>query len=164
MKKSGQYLHNLNLILEQLEEWMDWLETPNENFGGLPVCPFLAPERKQDKLLIDVYDYSKNSLFDMIKEFDKRKTKTTALYLHVNGSWKKQKTKDYQEWVTHEMDMIGLGHLKAVCFSPWEKVTRNGVRTRMDAPCFITSITTHEALNDAWKKIKVSKYWKNNQE
>ena len=78
--------------------------------------------------------------------------------------WRKQKTKDYQEWVTHEMDMIGLGHLKAVCFSPWEKVTRNSVRTRVNAPCFITSITTHEALNDAWKKIKVSKYLKNNQE
>ena len=72
---------------------MDWLETPNENFGGLPVCPFLAPERKQDKLLIDVYDYSKNSLFDMIKEFDKRKTKTTALYLHVNGEWRNKKQK-----------------------------------------------------------------------
>ena len=27
-------------LLEQLEEWMDWLETPNENFGGYPVCPF----------------------------------------------------------------------------------------------------------------------------
>ena len=36
---------------------MDWLETPNEDFGGMPVCPFLAPERKQDKLLIDFYDY-----------------------------------------------------------------------------------------------------------
>ena len=159
MKKSGQYLHNLNLILEQLKEWMDWLETPNENFGGLPVCPFLAPERKQDKLLIEFYDYSENSLFDMIKQFDKDDNYTTALYLHVNGEWRKQKTKDYGQWVTHELDMIGLGHLKAVCFSPWEKVTRNKVRTRMKAPCFITSITTQESLNDAWKKIKDTDYW-----
>jgi len=41
---------------------MDWLETPNEDFGGMPVCPFLAPERRQDKLLIDDsrvgYDWS----------------------------------------------------------------------------------------------------------
>ena len=160
MKKSGQYLHKL----KQLEEWMDWLETPNENFGGMPVCPFLAPERKQDKLLIEFYDYSENSLFDMIKEFDEDDKYTTALYLHVKGSWKKQKTKDYGQWVTDELDTIGLGHLKAVCFSPWEKVTRNKVRTRIKAPCFITSITTQESLNDAWKKIKDTTYWKKNRE
>ena len=40
-------------LLEQLDEWMDWLETPNDNFGGYPVCPFLAPERKTNKLLIE---------------------------------------------------------------------------------------------------------------
>ena len=65
-------------LLEQLEEWMDWLETPNDDFGGYPVCPFLAPERKQDKLLIDFYDYKEKSLFDMIKEFDKDEKYTTA--------------------------------------------------------------------------------------
>ena len=143
---------------------MDWLETPNDDFGGFPVCPFLAPERKQDKLLIEFYDYSENSLFEMIKEFDEDDKYTTALYLHLKGSWKKQKTKDYGQWVTEELDTIGLGHLKAVCFSPWEKVTRNKVRTRMKAPCFITSITTQESLNDAWKKIKDTTYWKKNRE
>ena len=151
-------------ILQELEEWMDWLETPNDDFGGMPVCPFLAPERKQDKLLIEFYDYSESSLFDMIKEFDEDDKYTTALYLHVKGSWKKQKTKDYGQWVTDELDTIGLGHLKAVCFSPWEKVTRNKVRTRLKAPCFITSITTQESLNDAWKKIKDTNYWKKNRE
>ena len=96
---------------------------------------FVTPERKQDKLLIDFYDYTENSLFDMIKEFDKDDKYTTALVSTCN-SGRKQKTKDYQEWVTHEMDMIGLGHLKAVCFSPWEKVTRNKVRTRMECSMF----------------------------
>ena len=161
MKKSGQYSHNK--IIEQLNTWMDWLETPNEDFGGMPVCPFLAPERKLGQLLIKFYDYREGSLFEMIKEFEKDEKYTTALYLHVNGG-DRQKTADFQQWVTYEMDMIGLSHLKAVCFSPWEKVKRNGVRTRVDAPCFITSITTHEALNDAWKKIKQTKYWKKNRE
>ena len=72
---------------------MDWLEEPNDNFGGLPVCPFLVPERKQDKLLIDFYDYTENSLFSqMIKDFDKNDKYTTALYLHVN-EWKNTKNK-----------------------------------------------------------------------
>ena len=69
-------------LLKQLEEWMDWLETPNENFGGYPVCPFLAPERKQNKLLIDFYE-SGDSIFDKIKEFDNDDRYTTALYLHM---------------------------------------------------------------------------------
>ena len=159
MKKSGQYSHNK--IIEQLNTWMDWLETPNKDFGGMPVCPFLAPERKSGQLLIDFYDYRENSLFNQIQEFDKDDRYTTALYLHIN-SGERQKTADFQEWVTHEMSNLGLGYLKAVCFSPWEKVRRNGIRTRVNAPCFITSITTHEALNDAWKKIKKTKYWQNN--
>ena len=140
---------------------MDWLETPNEDFGGMPVCPFLAPERKSGQLLIDFYDYRENSLFNQIQEFDKDDRYTTALYLHIN-SGERQKTADFQEWVTHEMSNLGLGYLKAVCFSPWEKVRRNGIRTRVNAPCFITSITTHEALNDAWKKITKTKYWQTN--
>ena len=140
---------------------MDWLETPNENFGGMPVCPFLAPERKSGKLLIGIYDYRENSLFNQIEEFDENDKYTTALFLHVN-SGERQKTADYQEWVTYELDVLGRGHLKAVCFSPWEKITRNGIRTRVDAPCFITSITTHEALHDAWKKTTKTKYWQKN--
>jgi hypothetical protein len=151
-------------VLEKLEEWMDWLETPNDDFGGFPVCPFLAPERKTNKLLIEFYNFEEGSIFESIKKFDKNDDYTTALYLHVKGSWKKQKTKDYGQWVTNELGIIGLGHLKAVCFSPWEKVTRNKVRTRMKAPCFITSITTQESLNDAWKKIKDTNYWKKNRE
>lgn len=161
MKKSGQYSqHN---ILEQLNTWMDWLETPNKDFGGMPVCPFLAPERKTNKLLIDHYDYREKSLFQQIIEFDDDDKYTTALFLHVVGG-EELKTKDYQEWLTDELESIGLGHLKAVCFSPFEKVKRNGVRTRVKAPCFITSITTHEALNSAWKKIKDSHYWKKDKE
>ena len=33
IEKSGQYSHNK--IIEQLNTWMDWLETPNEDFGGM---------------------------------------------------------------------------------------------------------------------------------
>jgi len=161
LKKSGHY--SQHKILKQLNKWMDWLETPNEDFGGMPVCPFLAPERKTDKLFIDYYDYREKSIFQQIIDFDTDDKYTTALFLHVIGG-EKLKTSEYQKWVTDELEFMGLDHLKAVCFSPFEKVRRNGVRTREKAPCFITSITTHEALNSAWKKIKDSHYWKKNKE
>ena len=64
---------------------MDWLETPNEDFGGFPVCPFLAPERKTNKLLIEFYDYGKESIFEKIKKFDSNDGYDTALFLHTSG-------------------------------------------------------------------------------
>ena len=147
-------------LLKQLEEWMDWLETPNENFGGYPVCPFLAPERKQNKLLIDFYE-SGDSIFDKIKEFDNDDRYTTALYIHLNyaGNYL---VKEYQKFINAGLKEMGLGHLKSVCFNPHEAVTRNGVRTRSGAPIFLTSISTVESLTHAHDKIKNSNYWKDN--
>ena len=147
-------------LLEQLEEWMDWLETPNDDFGGYPVCPFLAPERKQNKLLIDFYD-SGDSLFDKIREFDNDDRYTTALYLHMIYS-NNYTVKDYQTFINEGLREIGLGHLKSICFNPNENVTRNHVKTRIGAPTFLTSITTVKSLDVAHNKIKGSNYWKEN--
>ena len=147
-------------LLEQLEEWMDWLETPNDDFGGYPVCPFLAPERKQNKLLIDFYD-SGDSLFDKIREFDNDDRYTTALYLHMIYS-NNYTVKDYQTFINEGLKEIGLGHLKSICFNPNENVTRNHVKTRIGAPTFLTSITTVKSLDVAHNKIKGSNYWKEN--
>ena len=147
-------------LLKQLEEWMDWLETPNEDFGGYPVCPFLAPERKQNKLLIDFYE-SGDSIFDKIKQFDNDDRYTTALYIHLNyaGNYL---VKEYQKFINAGLKEMGLGHLKSVCFNPHEAVTRNGVRTRSGAPIFLTSISTVESLTHAHDKIKNSNYWRDN--
>ena len=147
-------------LLKQLEEWMDWLETPNEDFGGYPVCPFLAPERKQNKLLIRFYE-PKDSIFDMIKEFDNDDRYTTALYVHLNYAGNYE-VKDYQKFINGGLKEMGLSHLKSICFNPNENVTRNHVRTRSGAPTFLTSITTVKSLDDAYFKISGTKYWKNN--
>jgi len=147
-------------LLEQLEEWMDWLETPNEDFGGYPVCPFLAPERKQNKLLIRFYEPT-DSIFDMIKEFDNDDRYTTALYVHLNYAGNYE-VKDYQKFINDGLKEMGLSHLKSICFNPNENVTRNHVRTRSGAPTFLTSITTVKSLDDAHFKISGTKYWKNN--
>jgi hypothetical protein len=33
------------LILEEVNKYIDYLEKPSENFGGMPVCPFVKKER-----------------------------------------------------------------------------------------------------------------------
>ena len=149
-------------LLKQLEEWMDWLETPNENFGGYPVCPFLAPERKTNQLLIEFYNPDEGSIFDLIKDFNDNEDYTTALYLHTDyhGNYS---VVDYQNFINESLKKIDLGHLKAVCFNPYDTRKTNGMMTRKNAPCFITSIATRKALGNAYKKLEHTKYWKKNQ-
>ena len=161
MKKFGQY--SQHKIIEQLNEWMDWLETPNDDFGGFPVCPFLAPERKANQLLIEFYNPEESSIFESIKKFNKNDDYTTALYLHTDyhGNYS---VVDYQNFVNESLKKIDLGHLKAVCFNPHDKRKTNGIMTRKDAPCFITSIATRKALGKAYKKLKDTNYWKKNRE
>ena len=48
----------MKTLLSKLETYLDWLETPNKMFGGQPVCPFLASDRKNNKLKIEVFDPS----------------------------------------------------------------------------------------------------------
>ena len=149
-------------LLKQLEEWMDGLEIPNENFGGYPVCPFLAPERKQNKLLIEFYDPEEGlSLFELIRKFDQDDRFTTAMYLHMVYS-NNYTVVDYQKFINEGLKEIGLGHLKAVCFNPHDERKTNGIMTRKNAPCFITSIATRKALGDAYRKLEHTKYWKKN--
>ena len=142
---------------------MDWLETPNDDFGGFPVCPFLAPERKTNKLLIEFYNPEEGSIFESIKKFDKNDNFTTAMYLHADyhGNYT---VVNYQNFINESLKKIGLGHLKAVCFNPYDKRKTNGVLTRKGAPCFITSIATREALGSAYKKLQPTTYWKKNRE
>ena len=33
-------------ILTEVTKYLDYLETPNENFGGMAVCPFLKKHTK----------------------------------------------------------------------------------------------------------------------
>ena len=148
-------------LLKQLEEWMDWLETPNEDFGGYPVCPFLAPERKTNKLLIQFYNPKEGSIFELIKDFYNNDDYNTALYLHTDyhGNYS---VKDYQIFINKSLKFMGLGHLKAVCFNPHDERKTNGVMTRKNAPCFITSVATRKALGNAYKKLEHTKYWEKN--
>ena len=38
-------------ILTEVKTWItEYLEIPNENFGGMPVCPFVKAEREKNKL------------------------------------------------------------------------------------------------------------------
>lgn len=145
-------------LLSDLEKYLDWLETPNEMFGGQPVCPFLASDRRNNKLKIEVYDPKIKTIWEHILVFD-REHYNTALFLHIDDSIKEVPRVRWQKYLKKGMENIGLTHLKPICFSPWEEWTAATVETRKNAPCFMTSIASLVELGKGHKKLHKTKYF-----
>ena len=115
---SPQYkISSINDFGETCEDdkYLDWLETPNENFGGRPVCPFLAPDRKSGKLKIEIYDPKVKTIWEHILIYD-REDYNTALFLHIDDSIKKVTRAQWQTYLREGMRKIGLNHLKPICW------------------------------------------------
>ena len=103
-------------LLYKLETYLDWLETPNENFGGQPVCPFLASDRRNNKLKIEIFDPQIKTIWEHILVFD-REDYNTALFLHIDNTIKDVPRTKWQKYLIEGMRKIGLNHLKPVCLS-----------------------------------------------
>ena len=147
-------------LLYKLETYLDWLETPNENFGGQPVCPFLASDRRNNKLKIEIFDPQIKTIWEHILVFD-RENYNTALFLHIDNTIKDVPRTKWQKYLIEGMRKIGLNHLKPVCFSPWEKWTAATIKTRTKAPCFMTSIANAHQLGEGHEKLHKTKYFDN---
>ena len=42
-------------VKDEVNVYLDYLQTPNEAFSGMPVCPFLKAELQSYKLMIEVF-------------------------------------------------------------------------------------------------------------
>ena len=151
---------NVDNLLSDLDKYLDWLETPNENFGGRPVCPFLSGDRKNGKLKIEIYDPKVKTIWEHILIYD-REDYNTALFLHIDDSIKKVTRARWQTYIREGMESIGLNHLKPICFSPWEDYTAATIRTREMAPCFLTSIANTKELGKGHRTLQKTNYFDN---
>ena len=50
----------------KINEYIKILREPREEYGGFPPCPFVAAETDRGKLMIDIFDPSKNTIIDMV--------------------------------------------------------------------------------------------------
>ena len=82
------------------------METPNENFGGRPVCPFLASDRKNGKLKIEIYNPKVKTIWEHILIFD-REEYNTALFLHIDDSIQGVPRSKWQTYLREGMRAIG---------------------------------------------------------
>ena len=58
-----------DVILDKAYQYLHWLTTPNEAFGGMAVCPFIEPEIKKEQLYIDIWNPSKMAFMDMMSRY-----------------------------------------------------------------------------------------------
>jgi len=65
----GRMPYDDDEILNEVIEYLDYLETPNENFGGMAVCPFLKKERVTEGLMLRVWRPNEESFFNVLDEF-----------------------------------------------------------------------------------------------
>ena len=78
-------MEDRDLIIAKVNGYIDWLATPNEAFGGFPVCPFVEKERSSSKLKYEVFQVGHTkSLFDMIDEWDMEDQYTSMIIAHLS--------------------------------------------------------------------------------
>ena len=148
-------------ILKEVNQYIDYLEKPNENFGDMPVCPFVKAERENDDLMVEVWYPNKTSFVDVLEKFNTSEFKS-ALVVCMNTEgllWEEVDRKDYQKAIQSLMKEKGYKDIKALCFSPFEHHTAAGEETRKGAPYFLINIAGKEELNKAHTRLLETKYF-----
>ena len=145
-------------VILETEQYFDYLEKPNDAFSGMPVCPFLKPERLSDRLFVKVWRPTKVSLDSLFQEFFESKYHS-ALFICTdskNLKWKDVTRKKYQNTL---QDFLQYTDYKALCFSPYEEWSAGGEETRKKSPYFLINVATRKELDKAHKGLIKTKYF-----
>ena len=149
-------------ILTEVKTWItEYLEIPNENFGGMPVCPFVKAEREKNKLMFEIWYPNKTSFIEVLDKF-KNSEFSSALVICMNTDgllWEEVDRKKYQKTIQILMKENGYTDIKALCFSPFEYHTAAGEETRKGSPYFLINIAGTDELNVAHRKLLKTSYF-----
>tara|TARA_Y100000356_G_C11242930_1_gene282047 strand:- start:605 stop:1126 length:522 start_codon:yes stop_codon:yes gene_type:complete len=151
--------------IKEIKEWIvDYLEKPSDNFGGMPVCPFVKKERMTERLLIDVWKPDEKSFLDLLERLNESEQYTSALLICKDTEdikWEEVDRKKFQKTIQVLMEDKGYKNLKALCFSPFEEHTAAGEETRKGSPYFLINIAGTKELNEAHRSLFKTKYFEN---
>ena len=148
-------------ILKEINDYIDYLEKPSDNFGGMPVCPFVRAERQNNNIMIEVWNPSEESYLDVLKKFTDSDY-TSALIVCENTediNWKDVDRKKFQKGLQGLMKEKGHDNLKALCLSPFEEFTAAGEETRKQTPYFLINLVGNVEMDKAHKTLVESKYF-----
>ncbi len=153
-----------DVILEKAYQYLHWLTTPNEAFGGMAVCPFIEPEIKKEQLYIDIWNPSKMAFMDMMsKYYDSQKR--SALFICQDSQdiqWSEVERKPIQNTLNSKLKEHPLfSEYKCIVLSPWEDFTAGGVSTRKKSPYFMINIGSSLHFYKSHKQLQKSSYFAN---
>ena len=147
-------------ILTEIREYFDYLQTPNESFGGMAVCPFLKAEISNNKLMVEIWKPEEQSFSNLFENFlDSEYDSAILICMNTEGiDWSQVNRVKYQKQI---QTMLKESEYKALCFSPFEEHTAAGEETRKKSPYFLINIAKTSVLNEAHKKLLKTKYFDN---
>jgi|TARA_R110001632_G_scaffold2428_4_gene10899 hypothetical protein len=148
-------------LKNKMEGYINYILRPKrEEFGNVPVCPFAGPELDQDKLMIDVFDPSKETFIDKMIEFKSSKY-NSALFAQVNTDIiPESDTRKYQSYLNKLIKTNGFTNYKIICFNPEDTITNiDGFNPRQFAPAFLINVADKKELGKAHRTIMKSKYF-----
>ena len=86
------------------------LRPKRDEFSGMPVCPFAGSELDQGKLMIGIFDPSKETFIDKMQEF-KDSEFNSALFAQVNSEpIPEADTRKYQSFLNKLIKSGGFCH------------------------------------------------------
>ena len=147
-------------IKDEIKYFFDYLQTPHEAFGGMPVCPFLKSELETNKLMVEIWKPNEVSFNEVWNKFnDSDFDSAIIICLDAEGiNWSDVDRKSFQKSIQKYLKKTKH---KALCFSPFEEHTAAGEETRKKSPYFLINIATRDALNQAHRKLLNTKYFEN---
>ena len=146
---------------ERVLDYIKFLRTPREEYGNMPVCPFVGGEIDKDKLMIEKFDPKENTLIEMVEKLETSEY-DSALFVQVSDLDLQQKdTAGYQDFINETLRTNGYKHLKCICFNPNDKLNIDGFNARSQAPYFLINIAKADVLDQAHANLMKTKYYDN---
>ena len=152
-------MEDRNIIIKKIDEYIDWLTTPNEAFGGFPVCPFVEKERANGKLKYEVFEVGLTEpLLAIIEKWDEEDKYTSMIIAHISDI-RLNEYKTFQHWINRNLRKLGMGYVKVICFHPDDTFEVGGVETRSKAPYFLINVAYQDELNKSHLALTNTDYF-----
>ena len=145
----------------KISKFINLLREPREEYGGMPTCPFVGPEVDKDKLMIDIFDPSKNSIIEMVEKLVQSEYDSALFAQVTDKEITSEDTFLYQSFINKTIRKAGYGHLKCICFNPNDNVEIKGFNPRKHAPYFLINIANKDLLAIAHERLLKTKYFDN---
>ena len=154
-------MEDREVVIAKVNEYIDWLATPNEAFGGFPVCPFVERERASGKLKYEVfYTDGEKTIFDLIDEWDDEDDYNSMIIAYLSDI-KMSEYKTFQHYINREIRERSMGYVKVICFHPEDTFEVGGVKTRSKAPYFLINVAYQDELNKSHQHLLNTDYFNN---